>query len=112
MHQNNRKDKGLRYVLVLMSDKIIKDCENIYHVIPISNANDPDEINFPLADQFIPCDDHSLTKKCVAVMIFYQPVEYCFFEQKWGTIKNDLYNAMKLWLRTMLIGEEDFDLEC
>lgn len=110
LHEQNRVDKGTRYVLVLMKSELIISHQSVFNVIPLSASAKPDKLTIEIARGYEDtASGFSPKSTSCAVTNFYQPLEYPSFKSYKGRIEANLFEAIKNILVTEVIGHTDFD---
>ena len=110
LHENNRKDKGTRFVLVLMKRDLIIDHQSIFNVVPLSASAKPDKLSLPISAGYeeVANDFHPKDTSC-AVVNFYQPLKFSAFKKYRGRIDETTYEMVKTVLSVEVIGYRDLD---
>jgi hypothetical protein len=114
LHPENRIIKGPRPVLIACALPLLTKKSSIINVIPFSTQGEPDKLCFPIAQGYgCPYGGFVPDLKSLALIQFYQPIEYKYFDDKRGAIGliDDIsYNAILDILCTEVIGYHGFDL--
>jgi hypothetical protein len=106
LHADSRENKGLRPVLVIMSETLAQPSLSLFNVIPLTaSAKGFGQLTFPIArgyrqtsGSFKPNDNSA------ALIQFYQPIERKFFKECIGKIDETTYEAIREILVTQVIG--------
>lgn len=110
MHEQDRDDKKERPVLVVSSKNLITSKSIVVNIVPLSTANAPNELIFPIGS-YEHCEaDFKPDKKSCAILQLYQPLHIDHFVKKCGTIDANSYDAIVSTICFKIIGSGDFDL--